>query len=792
MRFTFLLSGFIFGLLLLAIPDSAYSQIGGIKGTVTDEKGEPVPGVTVMIPELQTGANTNENGIFTLTKINGGSYSVRITSIGFDTLFQKITVPNGKIVTVTFKLKESYTELDEIVVLDQKIGKIERKEIKTGVTNITSKQIKLMPSIGSPDLAQYLQVTPGVITSGDQGGQIFIRGGTPIQNMTLLDGAIIYNPFHSIGIFSVFDPDYIRSVDLYSAGFGAQYGGRVSSVMDIKTRSGNFNALSVKAFANPFTSGVLLEGPLKKMQNNSGSSFLFSFRNSYLDQSSKILYSYANDTLGIPFGFTDLYGKITLQNGGNRINFFGFNFKDKVRFGYPSDIDWKSYGGGTNFIFLPSSSKVVITGNFAYSSYDTKLVTVSEDVPRKSLINGFNGALNFNYGVSPTADLAYGIQILGFKTDFKFTNAYNNIVNQVLNNTEAAAYFRMKKVFRNKVLSETDTIFDRAVIEPSIRAHFYNDRSFVSFEPRIRAKYNFNGFSLHGAAGIYSQNLVSSQSDLDIVNLFQGIIGAPEDQANKTKTHTLQTAIHYLFGVEIELFEHLQTNIEGWYKDFTQLTNINRFKVFPTDPDFITETGKAYGVDVNLTYENKDIYLYLQYGLAKITRDNFSQEYPASFDRRHTINGIAAYKRGNLNKKWIELQKTKPSELREKSKFNESKWEVGLRYSFGSGFPFTQTQGFFEKVDFSQNGTQTNYVNQNGSLTTILDSMINAGRLPNFIRLDASAKRRWVIHNKILLEINLSLYNALNRDNVFYVDRVRYARVNQLPILPSAGISFQY
>lgn len=124
----------------------------------------------------------------------------------------------------------------------------------------------MIPSIGGePDLVQFLQVLPGVVFSGDQGGQLYIRGGSPIMNKVLLDGMTLYNPFHSIGLFSVFDSDILKSTDVYSAGFGAEYGGRISAIVDVKTRDGDKNEVKGKININTFTSKFMLEGPLKNL-----------------------------------------------------------------------------------------------------------------------------------------------------------------------------------------------------------------------------------------------------------------------------------------------------------------------------------------------------------------------------------------------------------------------------------------------------------------------------------------------------------------------------------------------
>ena len=147
-----------------------------------------------------------------------------------------------------------------------------------------------MPAVGGePDLAQYLQVLPGVIFTGDQGGQLYIRGGAPVHNLTLLDGMVIYNPFHSIGFFSVFDTDIIRNADVYTGGMPAEYGGRISSTMDVSIRDGNKNRLAGKIGASTFATKLMLEGPLRNNEKGS-TTFLVSAKHSYLEESSQLFY----------------------------------------------------------------------------------------------------------------------------------------------------------------------------------------------------------------------------------------------------------------------------------------------------------------------------------------------------------------------------------------------------------------------------------------------------------------------------------------------------------------------
>jgi hypothetical protein len=267
---------------------SVYAQNANLRGFVYEsESAEPVIFTSVILKGTTYGAQTDVNGYFSITKLPAGKYTLMVTMLSHDTLNEDITIRDGEIVTKKVYLKKSSVKLKEFEISAEK--KAQLTEVRTSVTKITPQDIKKIPSVGGePDIAQYLQVLPGVIFTGDQGGQLYIRGGAPVQNKVLLDGMIIYNPFHSIGLFSVFDADYIRNADVYTGGFGAQYGGRISSVMDITTRDGNKKRLSGKVGASTFGSKLLLEGPLKKANEEGGgsSSFILSYKNSYLEQSS--------------------------------------------------------------------------------------------------------------------------------------------------------------------------------------------------------------------------------------------------------------------------------------------------------------------------------------------------------------------------------------------------------------------------------------------------------------------------------------------------------------------------
>ncbi len=774
-------------LILLILSVNVLAQKGTVRGFIyNDKSGEPEIGATVYLKGTTMGAATDVNGFYSITKIPGGSYTLVVTSLGFDTIQEKITVKDNEILSKNQNLTEASTMIETFNVSAEK--QEATTQVKMSVTKVTPKDIKSIPAIGGdPDLAQYLQVLPGVTFTGDQGGQLYIRGGSPVQNKVLLDGMIVYNPFHSIGLFSVFDTDLMRSADVYTGGFNAEYGGRISSIMDITMRDGDKKRLRGKVSATTFNTKLLLEGPITRAkEGNGGITFVVSAKHSYLEQSSSIYKPYfeglssANargvDTLGLPYGFTDIYGKVSFNgDNGNKVSVFGFNFKDNVNYFDDSKLGWSSAGGGANFVLIPSTSKTLIEGVVAVSNYKIELDEVGDDLPRTSSINGFNGGMDFTT-FSGDNQFKYGFEMLGFKTNYQFVNTIGTKIIQEENTTEFSGYL-MYRINVGKV-----------VIEPSLRLQYYASLAAFSPEPRFGFKYNVTDkFRLKLAGGMYSQNLISANSDRDIVNLFYGFLSGPDnlqeefteqDGTVREVTHKLQKANHAIVGFEYDISRSLSLNVEGYLKKFTQLTNTNRNQIFDENDDsaddkpdvlkkeFIVETGDAYGVDFSLKYASTHLNVWTIYSLGKVTRWDGIQEYNPVFDRRHNVNVVVAYIFGkDLN------------------------WEFNTRWNLASGFPFTQTQGFYEGVGFSS--IDQSYTSSNGSLN-LQFAELNKGRLPYYHRLDVNIKRKFELGKNSTLEINLGATNAYNRDNLFFVDRVTAEKVYQLPLMPSLGASLTF
>ncbi|MDX5321913.1 MAG: TonB-dependent receptor [Bacteroidota bacterium] len=755
---------------LLCMAWVGMAQTGEVRGVVFEKgTGVPIDFANVYLKENLQGTVTDENGFFTISGIKPGKYTLFCSYVGYDSAQASIVIEAGRVLTQNLYLPKADQELLEVTVNAEAIDKKENAQI--GQTKITPKEMaKLVTLGGEPDLVQSLQILPGVYSSGDQGGQLYVRGGSPVMNKVLLDGMTIYQPFHSIGLFSVFDADIIKSADVYSAGFGAEFGGRISAVVDVNTREGNKVKQSGKIAVNPFTSKFMLEGPLKPYREGDGSiSYILSYKNSYLKNSSKVFYPYLDENR-LPYTFNDLYGKVSfVGSNGSKLDLFGFNFRDAVDFQGITTFKWNSTGFGSKFVVLPDESRIKMDGFFSYSNYFMEQQE-NDGKPRESGIQNFNIGMNFHYLMGKD-QFVYGTEINIFETAFNFTNPNGRSIDQQESMTELSLYARYKRVWR------------RWVLEPGFRLQYYATFSEFFPEPRMALKYNITSkLRFKAAGGIYSQNLISAVSDRDVVNLFYGFLAGPDnlpDQFNgKNVTSRLQKAWHSVAGFEMDLGKHVDVLVEGYYKDFYQLTNINRDKIFDNKPeyadkpayqrlDYIVENGKAYGIDSRVKYDNGSFYVWAVYSLTYVSRYDGIRTYFPHFDRRHNANLVLSYSWGK-----------------------KKSWSANARWNFGSGFPFTQTASYYELLNF-KGGVSGDYTQSNGDIG-IIYSQINEGRLPYFHRLDVSVSKSITFSKTSKMDVVAGIINAYNRANIFYFDRVNYSRVDQLPILPSLGINWSF
>lgn len=790
-------------LLSVSCLGTVFSQDFNVRGVVyNDTDGEPFPDQKVRLLRLKKNTDgsvdttsaggdwTDGDGLFSISKLPKGDYVLEISSFGFVTINEPIKVEKvtgNKDFTFSLLKDKGVQDIDDITVTAQHIR--DQREVNTGKTHLDQAGLERVPSPGGEnDILAGIGITPGVITTGDQGGQLYVRGGTPIQNKILLDGMTIYTPFHSIGFFSIFETELIKSADIYTGGFGAEFGGRISSVMDIKYRDGNSKKFSGKVSVSPFMAKLVLEGPLSKPKDGPGAvTYIFSAKQSLISQSSQTLYPNINrdeqsgESSGMPFNFTDLYGKITFKGDGrSKVSAFGFHNRDEVNYDI-ANINWQQSGGGLNFLLVPSSAPIFIKGHINGSSFQTRFneaLSAVDTLERSSLVGGFDFGLDFTYFLKNNSEINYGLNFGGFATKFFTFNEVNRKIELENWSTEIGAYFDYRYVTT------------RWVVQPSFRVQMYASyEGGFSPEPRLAVKYNASEkVRFKAAGGRYSQNFTSASSDRDVVNLFNGILSAPENVQStfvtqygneKNPTNGIQYAWHAVGGVEVDLTKKLGLNIEGYYKYFSQLSNINQNKLYDDIPqfshiddvfkkDFILENGESFGVDVLLKYSEERMYLWGVYSYGKSQRWDGFQFYSPVFDRRHNVNLVGTYLFG------------KKKDL-----------EVSGRWNLGSGLPFTPTIGFYEAQNFSD-GVTTDYTSDNTDFMSTILGEFNSERLPYYHRLDISVKKRFEFKNKSKIELVASVTNVYNRKNIFYVNRVTGKKIYQFPVLPSMGISYKW
>jgi opacity protein-like surface antigen len=776
---------FLFFIIFIFLGSFTFAQNLTVRGFVYDQSnGEPMGYEKIKILTIDSsiiaGAITDLNGFFQIPKLKKDKYILKISNLKYETVFRNIDFNNGKnIIDVKFELRiaEGVQEFEEVRVSAE--SRTKRTQIEISKLKLNKESLERIPSYGAEnDIVGAFSVTPGVITTGDQGGQLYVRGGTPIQNKILLDGMTIYNPFHSVGFFSVFETELIKNVDIYTGGFEAKYGGRISSIMDITYRDGNRKKFAGKVSASPFLAKLVLEGPMgeKKGDSPRAGSYIFSAKHSLLDYTSKELYPNINEGNGLPFNFTDLYGKMTFTgDGGSKFSAFAFHNRDSVNYSV-ADLNWQSSGGGINFLLVPSSSPIFIRGHVNGSVFET---TFSEEAqaPRTSSIGGFDLGFDFSYFLKNEGEMNYGFNINGFNTRYTTYNLAQRIIEDENFTTEIGGYYNYRRVGK------------RWVLQIGMRVQAYASLNTISPEPRIGAKYNATEklrFKFSG--GRFSQNFTSASSDKDIVNLFNGLLSAPtnvqdefvnEFQQTRSIRNGLQYAWHAIAGVEYDLGKNIEVNIEGYYKYFSQLSNINQNKLYADiaefdliddvfKKDFIIESGQSYGIDLLLKYSKNRLFLWGVYSYGYNTRwDGFIEYFPI-FDRRHNINLVGSYSFGR--KRDIELN---------------------VRWNLGSGLPFTPTAGFFELEPFT-NGVTSNYVTSNSNSVSTLLGEFNSERLPFYHRLDITLKKQFKFKNKTIMEIVASVTNAYDRNNIFYVNRVTNDEIYQFPLLPSFGMSYKF
>ncbi len=730
-------------LILLIISFSTFAQqTGTLRGFVTDSlSGEVLPYSNILIEGTSFGASTDLRGSFTITGIPANKqYDIRVSYVGYVSKYINIFIKPNEVVQVNIPLAESTIKLQEIEKIGEKKHHVNETDL--GLQKLSIRELEMLPKGVETDIFRSLQFLPGVQTTGDVSARYYVRGGASDQNLVLLNGIPLYNPFHALGLFSIIDPEMINALEFYKGGFTAEYGGRLSSVLNMITKDGNKNRYSGNASVGFLTAKAAVEGPIP------GGSFIVTGRKSLFDNVLKRFVNYKD----APFTFYDISAKLNYATSDTKsltkFSVQGFNSHDGLINDDPTKADYSWTNNLYGFYWFQAWQDVPIYSevNFSVSSFDGAISPkLSDAKERTNSIRDITLAADFTNVYDSRDEIRVGYELKSVKTDYNFENLQGN--KSAL--AQQALHFSLYGKYRFLRFESFG-----ADIGTRINLLSLTTQHAPVLEPRINLTYAvFPWLILKGAWGIYTQELITLTNENEIISLFEPWSIVP-------KYSSVPEAIHYVTGLELRLPDGISFNTEVYYKDLKRTVELNPDKADDHDPDLVQASGEAYGAEFMFKYSHRYFQFTTSYSLSWAYRNiNGWISYPR-YDSRNAINSNVIVNFG-------------------------AGWEASISWFFHSGLPFTQIVGYYDKLYlndlYGYGGFYGNYI----PYTLLGDP--NLGRLPTYHRLDVGLTKKFNI-SITKIEISVNVINVYDRENIFYFERDTGKRVNMLPILPTALI----
>jgi hypothetical protein len=841
MKYTFIL--------LLLIVSTAAAQTGSVKGKVTDGS-TPIPSVNILIVGENIGTATNIDGSYSLNSVPVGEYELRFSIVGYETQFFNVTILPNKTTELDVTLNSKMIELGEVQVTGLK--QQELSDTRTSSIDLNPKSAKILPG-ASEDVLRTLQSLPGVLSPNDFSSQLIVRGSGPDQNLIIMDNVEIFNPYRLYGVISMFNPDAVSDVNLISGGFPAKYGDRLSAVLDVTNREGD----SKKYFSGNINASIIDANLVFEGKNpfNLNGSWLINSRRTYYDLIIEPFVKNAglvDENVTFP-NFYDFQTKIVIgPYHGHKILFNGIYSRDGVDVlsannrKTPDSIDvynvTKNDVLGLSWHYAPNRNllnKFIVSWyrNSGATNFDSQILDPSlnrddfkniiPDTLSPYLLNfKFDADFSFRkYSIDDkftylwgdnVFEAGAGVDFMQTLINFKFkldpeleaifsSNPHFMAVLKDLENTRG--YNRYRIFGQNNF-----KIYENLFIQPSLRLDYYDILNKIYLAPRVSLSYGIDELTtLRAVFGVYFQ----SPGYEKIVD--QNVLYDLSDRY--TKQLDAENALHYVLGIERWLSSEWSLRVEGYYKSFNNL--IKQKKVQGTqyfteavpgkDPRFISgwtrpiltsgdsltqipvndSYGESYGMEIFLSKKNNmnenRLSGWISYSLAWANRFEDSEKLPFRFDQRHTINVVLNYQINN----WLDL---------------------GLRWQYGSGFPYTEPVGIKPRIILADNNldgkpetpviaTRKNSSNPNEQ-TVIYDidfanNKLNA-RKPEYHRLDirlSALTEFWDLNWTFYLDV----INAYNKSNVlaydYYVNSdLTFGREanTMFPIIPTLGFSVKF
>ncbi|MEO5600908.1 MAG: TonB-dependent receptor [Cyclobacteriaceae bacterium] len=726
-------------------PDKRSGKIAAqtftFSGTIKDsDTGEALIGASIFIHELQTGTVTNPFGFYSIT-IPGGIYNVSSSFIGYKDITRVVDL-NGPI-SDDLSLVEEPPVLDEIIVTS---APTVTSQIRTSNTNIRPSAVEERPEFfGEMDVVKALESVPGVKFHSEGSTFYYVRGGHRDQNLVLIDDAPIYNPSHMLGIFSTIIPDAVNDITLYKGDMPASIGGRLSSVLDVRTKKGNDQHFQAWGSLGLISTKLGIEGPLKK----NASSYLLSGRFSNF----RWFFKRVGENIE-RFDFHDLTGKVNVRiNPSNRI-FLSFYSGADNYFGRNNGITWSNNAATIQWNHL-FNDRLFLNTTIAAGGYDYFLYTdVKTDTKWNSHISNFNLKTDFSYFIRPENEITFGLGLNGYAFNPGNLQSSLNIsrlpVLSVRNSAEFVFYANHELKLNNKLGvnygvrltswsnsgEAFEYIFDETSI-PSDTLYYASGERYNQFgnvEPRITVSYFLNDQSSLKTS--FSRNVQNVHLISNSVSPFTSLDVWLPSSFNIKPQSANQVTLGYYNTLPLK---QASFSAEAFYKKMLSQIDYDAHAEILLNPLLERElrfgTGTAFGIELLAKKDEGRLRGWIGYSWSRAKRKfagiNDGREYNAFYDRPHQINLMTVYD-------------------------ISTRWKLGADWNYSTGSPYSAPISFY-----SFNDEEVPVYGQK-----------NNARLPDYHRLDVSATYRLNKNpgNKFIHTLSFSIFNFYGRKNALFVN----------------------
>ena len=743
----------------------------------------------VVLLGTNVGTASDNSGHYVLTNIAPGNYTIKVMTMGFTSETIDIAVTSQSDMSYSFQLKATSIMGDEVVVSAER-QRFEKK-VEVGRVNLSLRDIKTAPAFVEADIFRTLQLLPGVTSANDFSSALVVRGGSPDENLIPLDGIEVYNPSHLGGVFSTFNTDAISDAEFLNGGFPAQYGNRISSVLNITTKEGNskdHKLFDEKGFGKYWdvsqlggeigllSTKLLAEGPLYN------GSWMWTVRRTYFDQLARIYYWSKDEPMDWKYYFWDTQGKILYNiNQKSRLAFSSFYGRDAINFYFDSgqkasvDFGW-DWGNATNSLtwrYVPNS-KFLSTMSLANTNYqfdlDVDFRTEDDNGNETTLniivfneINDWTLKEKLDYYATQSHTLSAGFELKQLGMTFIQSVGDQTFLDQ-----------NQKPKVASVFLQDRWQIGALLTLQAGLRVSKYSLHDQYYIEPRFGLKYLINkDLAFKAAWGKYDQFLFiinDENSILNIVDFWQPI----------TKDNHAKSLNQYIMGLEQWIGNGWYANLEAYYKpyDNTLTTNPDNDPSIDSD-DYIEGTGVVYGAEFLLKKSSGKLNGWIGYSYTKSEKffdfnsdgrviTSQGEVYTPKYDQPHTLNIVASYT------------------PKEKNTYS-------VTISTNSGMPYTPVLGYTYTQNSGLGGTSSFFQPYN-NLVQINGNRYSA-RYPAYFRMDVGWNHRFNIKGHPAV-FKFQLVNATNHFNTFFynwnLEEKIVTAVGMFPFLPTFGLEFKF